>query len=196
MYKALLLFSVFIIGCEDIQIESQIISTIPEVIVDTSETVPDGFIATRFDYPVGVPDGSGYYNAQGFGENTHLGDDWNAITGGNSDLGDPIYAIASGYIKYAEDNGPGWGNVIRMNHYLSDSSVVESLYAHCDTILVNVGDWVTIGTQIGTIGNANGAYSAHLHLEIRNNVDMPIGGGYSSYTEGYIDPTLFIDEHR
>ncbi|MEM8889827.1 MAG: M23 family peptidase, partial [Bacteroidota bacterium] len=39
--------------------------------------------STAFDYPVGKPDARGYYNAQGFQKNNHLGDDWNANTGGN-----------------------------------------------------------------------------------------------------------------
>ena len=196
MYKALFFYLVLIIGCEDIQIESQISNSIPLEPSDTILFIPDGFIANIFNYPVGIPDGEGYYNAQGFGDNTHLGDDWNAVTGGNSDLGDPIYAVANGYIKFAEDNGPGWGNVIRMNHHLADSTIVESLYAHCDTIMVQSGVWITIGTQIGTIGNADGIYNAHLHFEMRNKINMPIGGGYSINTEGYIDPTFFIDEHR
>jgi hypothetical protein len=49
------------------------------------ENIP---ICDGFDYPVGKPNGKGYYNAQKFGENTHLGEDWNGVRGGNSDLGD------------------------------------------------------------------------------------------------------------
>ena len=153
-------------------------------------------IATNFDYPVGKPDADGYYNALSFTENDHLGDDWNAITGGNSDLGDPVFAVANGYVKYAEHNGYGWGNVIRIDHKLSDGMVIESLYAHCDTMFVRYGEWVRIGDTIGTIGNADGIYFAHLHFEIRDDINMPIGGGYSDYIEGYLDPTEFIDSHR
>jgi murein DD-endopeptidase MepM/ murein hydrolase activator NlpD len=154
------------------------------------------FIAKGFDYPVGKPDARGYYNAQGFEGTTHLGDDWNAVTGGNSDLGDPIYAIANGYVNFAEDINGGWGNVIRLWHRTADSINVESLYAHCDTILVRVGDFVEKGQQIGTIGDAHGSYLAHLHLEIREDLELPIGGGYSSDKTGYLDPTAFIKAHR
>lgn len=52
------------------------------------------------------------------------------------------------------------------------------------------------GLQIGTIGNADGAYYAHLHLEIRDSVGMPLGGGYSSNTTGFLDPTKFIKSNR
>lgn len=150
-----------------------------------------------FDFPVGPPNAKGYYNAQGFGKNDHLGDDWNGTGGGNSDLGDPIYAIANGYVVSTEENGFGWGNVIRIVHYIKGKDqLVESLYAHCDTMLVKSGTWIKRSDQIGTIGNADGAYWAHLHLEIRTTVDMDLGGGYSEETTGFTDPTAFIRANR
>lgn len=153
-------------------------------------------VTNGFDFPVGKPDAVGYYNAQKFGENNHLGDDWNATTGGNSDLGDPIYNIANGYVSFAENIGGGWGNVIRIIHYLPDGTQIESLYAHCDQILVTKGDYVPKGFLIGTIGNNNGQYLAHLHFEIRSTPGLAIGGGYDINTEGYLDPTKFILAHR
>ncbi len=153
-------------------------------------------LANHFNYPVGSPDGKGYYNAQPFGKNNHLGDDWNGNGGGNSDLGDTIYAVANGYINSAKDLGGSWGNIIRITHYLSDQSQVESIYAHCNEILVDSGNLVGIGTPIGTIGTANGKYPAHLHFEMRSDLNLPIGGGYSLNKEGYLDPTAFIKAHR
>ena len=149
-----------------------------------------------FDFPVGKPDGDHYYNAQPFGKNNHLGDDWNGIGGGNTDLGDAIYTIANGYVSLATDIGGGWGNVIRIKHFLKNGQSYESLYAHCDTILVKKGDYISKGTKIGTIGTANNRYLAHLHFEIRNIVDLPIGQGYSNNTKGYINPTAFIQANR
>ncbi len=152
------------------------------------------YIAESFDFPVGKPDGKGYYNAQKFGENLHLGDDWNGIGGGNSDLGDPIYSIANGYIFSAEDIGSGWGNVIRIIHQFK-GKYYESIYAHCNTIKVKKGDLIKKGTIIATIGNAGGIYLAHLHLEIRDRIFMEIGGGYSEDISGYLDPTKFINKN-
>lgn len=157
---------------------------------------PKRYIATAFDFPVGKPDAKGYYNAQGFGINYHLGDDWNAVTGGNTDLGDPIYAIAAGKVNFAEDIGGGWGKVIRILHQIPNGAQYESLYAHCDSILIEVGDWVERGQQVATIGNADGQYYAHLHLEIRDSIGMTIGGGYAVDTSGYLDPTKFLNTHR
>jgi murein DD-endopeptidase MepM/ murein hydrolase activator NlpD len=152
--------------------------------------------ADGFDFPVGKPNAKGYYNAQGFGgKSHHLGDDWNSTAGGNSDLGHSIYAIANGYVSEVKDHGGGWGPVLRIVHEL-DGEYVESLYAHCQDIFVKTGDWVKRGDRVATIGNNNGQYYAHLHLEIREQVDMPLGGGYAKEKEGYLDPTAYIKAHR
>ena len=149
-----------------------------------------------FDYPVGKPDAAAYYNAQRFTENGHLGEDWNGIGGGNTDLGDPIYAVANGYVSFSENVNGGWGNVIRIIHFIDSNKQVESLYAHCDKRLVQEGEFVRKGTQIGTIGTNDDQYLAHLHFELRDIVNLPIGGGYSLNTEGYLDPTTFINKNR
>lgn len=154
------------------------------------------YLCDGFDYPVGPPDGKGYYNAQAFQVNNHLGDDWNATTGGNSDLGDPIHAIGNGYVVFAKDISGGWGRVMRVMHKLDDSTYIESIYAHCDSFIVAANEGIKRGQKIATIGDANGAYWAHLHLEIRDSVEMDIGGGYSSYYNGWLDPTKFIKANR
>jgi len=154
------------------------------------------FITDGFDFPVGKPNAKNYYNAQGFGKNAHLGDDWNGNGGGNTDLGDPIYSIANGYVISAKDIRGGWGNVIRITHVLSNGEIYESIYAHCNEIFVKKGDYLLKGDEIGSIGTANGQYLAHLHLELRDQVGLPIGGGYSKDTTGYLNPTTFIKNHR
>ena len=168
-----------------------------KLIINNTVLVYDSlYIADSFDFPVGKPDANGYYNAQEFKENLHLGDDWNAVTGGNTDIGDPVYSIANGYVRFAENHGGGWGNVIRIIHKMPNGKVIESVYAHCNSILVNENQWIEKGTKIGTIGTADGQYLAHLHFEIRDDYNLPIGTGYSSNTNGYIDPTEFITNNR
>src|SRR2546423_2094860 len=77
------------------------------------ESIPT---ATHFDFPLGNENGAMAYNAQHFTENKHLGDDLNGIGGENSDLGDPIYAIADGRVLLARDGGPRLGNRVIFLH--------------------------------------------------------------------------------
>lgn len=161
-----------------------------------AKNLEDTLVTDGFDFPVGKPDADGYYDAQHFGANRHLGEDWNGKGGGNTDLGDPIYAIANGKVSFAKDVKGGWGNVIRIVHNLESGERVESLYAHCDEIFVEEGEVVKKGHKIGTIGTADGLYLAHLHFEIREKLGMPIGKGYSENIDGYINPSKFIHKNR
>jgi murein DD-endopeptidase MepM/ murein hydrolase activator NlpD len=167
--------------------------------VAANEVVSIKTLSDGFDFPVGKPNAKGYYNAQKFGKNNHLGDDWNGNGGGNTDFGDPIYSVSNGTVTEAVQFYGGWGMVIRIAHEWNESGKlkkVESLYAHMDTMLVKVGDSVSKGQLIGKIGNAEGIYYAHLHLEIRDGIGYALGGGYSINTEGYLNPTAFIKAHR
>lgn len=86
---------------------------------DDNTEIPEAMeipISDYFDFPVGKPYAKGYYNAQSFGKNDHLRDDWNAVTVGNSDLEDPIYSIGNKIVTFAKDIGGGWGNVIKVRH--------------------------------------------------------------------------------
>lgn len=156
-----------------------------------------------FDYPVGSPyvtqanDGDGWYNAQDFRVNNHLGEDWNGEGGGDTDCGEPVYAVSKGSIVYAADAGSGWGNVIIVRHELLDGTQVESLYAHLQSISKTRGT-VERREQIGTIGKDGWPY-CHLHFELRFSNCHPWGSpgpGYSTDATGWIDPSDFIDLHR
>jgi len=76
-----------------------------------------------------------------------------AIGGENSDLGDPIYAVADGRVLLARDGGPGWGNVVIVLHAIEENGArryLQSYYGHCDEILVDAGNEVRRGQQIAT----------------------------------------------
>jgi murein DD-endopeptidase MepM/ murein hydrolase activator NlpD len=157
-------------------------------------------LADGFDFPVGDGDAHGYYDAQPFGgDRAHLGNDWNGVRGGDSDLGDPVLAVAEGRVTDAADYEGGWGNVVRVLHRVREADgreyLVESLYAHLEQIDVVVGARVTRGQQLGTIGTAGGIYRAHLHLEIRDRPGRPLGLGYGP-PFAQVDPTAFIRARR
>ena len=154
----------------------------------------DGPPADGFDFPVGPPDAAGYKDAQPFGRNGHLGGDWNRIGAGNGDFGDPIHAIADGVVTSVRRYGGGWGLIVRIAH-VTDAGCVESLYAHLADSAVTPGERVRRGARIGSMGDADGAWSAHLHLELRDRVGLPLGPGYGD-PAGYLDPTAFIRDRR
>lgn len=163
-------------------------------------------VADKFAYPISK---NGYvteakdakdewYNATNFGQDNHLGEDWNKNSGGNTDCGEPVYAIGNGTIVYAEYAGVGWGNVVIIEHTLPDGKKVESLYGHLLEILKKSGE-VKKREQIAKVGNADGKYLCHLHLEIRDETCPmwhTVGGGYSGERNGWLDPSEFIDKHQ
>jgi len=157
-------------------------------------------LADGFDIPVGKPNGDGYYKARGFRPNGHLGEDWNGIKGGNSDLGDPVYSTAHGLVVFARDVHLGWGNVLVIRHIFLEGGrlvTVDSLYGHLDRILVKEGQQVLRGQLVGTIGTGHGHYPAHLHFEIHKNIEMGVTRtGFRHDFTNYYDPTDFITRHR
>lgn len=151
-------------------------------------------LADGFDFPVGPPDATGYYDAQPFGRNEHLASDWNGDGGGDTDFGAPAHSVADGIVTDVDRFGGGWGTVVRIAHRTSDGCV-ESLYAHLSGLDVQPGDAVGRGDRIGAIGDADGVYWAHLHLEIRDRAGLPLGRGYGR-PHGHVDPTAYIRAHR
>lgn len=156
--------------------------------------------ASGFDLPVGPPDGKDYYRARGVIKGEHYGEDWNHESGGNSDFGHLVYAIADGYVSKADTViKPGWGMVIRILHnYGTDLEplYVESLYAHLASMWLKPGNFIRRGQPIGTIGTAEGIYHAHLHFELRKEPGMPTDLKDGGDSTKYLDPTVFIEGHR
>ena len=160
-------------------------------------------LADGFDFPVGKPEATGYHKARGFTPNGHLGEDWDGDRGGNTDLGDPVYCTGNGVVVLAGNMHMGWGNVVMVRHSYREPAegnevkTVDSLYGHLDTMLVNVGQSVSRGQQIATIGTAFGLYEAHLHFEIRKNIHIGMFRSlYARDFSNYFDPTAFINAHR
>jgi murein DD-endopeptidase MepM/ murein hydrolase activator NlpD len=157
-------------------------------------------VADGFDFPVGKPNADNYYKARGFRPNGHLGEDWNGVGGGNSDLGAPIYSTAHGLVVFARDVKLGWGNVVVLRHIFYDNGrlvTIDSLYGHLDRILVREGQQILRGQQIGTMGTNRGMYPAHLHFEIHKNITMGITRtGFAHDYTNYYSPTEFINKRR
>jgi hypothetical protein len=167
----------------------------------TADYVPDR-LADGFDFPVGRNgSAAGYYMARKMVPYNHLGDDWNGLGGGNTDYGDPVYSIADGVVVYSQNYGSNWGQVIIVRHKFKDLDgrvkMVDSLYGHVINRRVSMGDSVRRGQQIAQIGNNNGMYLAHLHLEIRSNTSIGIQSwNFSKGSSNYHRPHQFIASRR
>lgn len=149
-----------------------------------------------FDYPVGSRHGALTYNAQPFMTDRHLGDDLNGIGGWNSDLGDPVYAIADGLVTFAGWPSDGWGNVVILAHKLENGQLIDSFYGHLNSIRVPVGRQLRRGDLIGTIGTANERYLAHLHFELRRYPALDVGMGYFDSKLGRLSGELSLKKWR
>ncbi len=76
--------------------------------------------------------------------------------------GTPIYAAASGVVKFS-----GWirgyGRVIIISH----SYGYQTVYGHCSRLLVKTGQYVKQGQYIAKMGSTGYATGPHLHFEVR-----------------------------
>jgi murein DD-endopeptidase MepM/ murein hydrolase activator NlpD len=76
--------------------------------------------------------------------------------------GTPIFATGAGRVLRSGIAG-GYGNMVEIQH--ADGLVTR--YAHMRSLAVGVGDPVTAGTVVGTLGSTGESTGAHLHYEIR-----------------------------
>jgi murein DD-endopeptidase MepM/ murein hydrolase activator NlpD len=155
-------------------------------------------VADEFDPPLRPPDGAGAVVSLPFLEGGHLGEDWTTAKG-DAALGEPVYSVADGWVSVAQDFENAWGKVAFICYRLPDGRwppVVEVMYAQLQSIDVKPGDFVKRGQKIGTVGNANGTYQAHLHWEVRQTVGKGIGPGFDSNHDGWLEPSVFLAAHR
>jgi murein DD-endopeptidase MepM/ murein hydrolase activator NlpD len=85
------------------------------------------------------------------------------------DIGAPagtsIYSAAAGTVIVSRQGGwnGGYGNYVVVQH----GNGTQTLYAHATSILVSVGEQVSQGQAIATIGRTGRATGNHLHFEVR-----------------------------
>ena len=118
------------------------------------------YVGGEFAWPL-----VGYtYISSGFGwrfggTDYHTGID---ITGGGVN-GKAISAANSGQVTYVGYAPNAYGNYLIIDHGGGKST----LYAHCSSIDVSVGDTVVRGQTIAKVGSTGWSTGPHLHFEIR-----------------------------
>lgn len=157
--------------------------------------------ATRMTFPMGSAQGALSYNAQKYWDDNpqrggrHTGDDLNGIGGMNTDLGDPVFAIANGLVVYRGEPSRSWGNTLILAHRTLEGQILLSMYSHLDKSHVPYGRLVHMGEIIGTVGTAHNHYPAHLHLEMRDSTGVYIGPGYTSNPGESLSPLETMDRY-
>ena len=85
------------------------------------------------------------------------------------DEGTAIHAVADGNAKVWEADAD-YGNYVIIDHNNGWCTV----YAHCETILVEDGASVKAGDEIATVGSTGTSTGPHLHFELRGNPFGPV----------------------
>lgn len=81
-----------------------------------------------------------------------------------AERGTPVLAAAEGVVETSRfDDTYGW--MVEIDHGYG----LHTLYGHCTRNLVNVGDRVTRGKTIATVGSTGKSTAPHLHFEVRKN---------------------------
>lgn len=106
------------------------------------------------------------YISSGFGWRTH------PLYGGShfhtgldiiAEYGSPIHATASGVVIEAGYDG-GYGYTVKIDH----GSGYETLYAHCSSMVVSVGQSISKGQVISYVGSSGTATGSHVHYEVKH----------------------------
>jgi murein DD-endopeptidase MepM/ murein hydrolase activator NlpD len=91
--------------------------------------------------------------------------------------GTPIQAVHAGVVSHVQHGDTGYGNYV----VIENAEGFRSVYAHCDTINVSIGQSVIQGEVIATAGNTGTSTGSHLHLEI-------------TMSDQYINPIFVIKQ--
>lgn len=121
----------------------------------------DTYVGESFGWPVPNYSWISSYYGPRWGT-MHTGID---IAGGGIE-NKPIVASVSGRVIQVVTNytpGVGYGRYMIIDH----GGGYSTLYGHCNTIYVKIGDWVAKGQTIAAVGNTGHSTGPHLHFEIR-----------------------------
>lgn len=125
-----------------------------------TENIGEKELLTALQLPVEAPITSSFglrtHPADGT-ESFHYGVDLGAASG------EKIKCVANGQVESVTSDAE-YGNHILVRH----SDTIVTLYAHCSEILPEVGDQITKGQVIATVGATGNTTGPHLHFEIRD----------------------------
>ncbi|MBR6473219.1 MAG: peptidoglycan DD-metalloendopeptidase family protein [Firmicutes bacterium] len=131
-----------------------------------------------FNWP--VP--SSTYISSSFGGRIHpVYRTWRVHTGTDiaASYGADIVAAASGKVIMATWYG-GYGNCVMIDHGTKDGASIVTLYGHCSSLCVSLGQEVQRGQLIARVGSTGTSTGNHCHFEVRINGQYVDPMGYFS----------------
>jgi murein DD-endopeptidase MepM/ murein hydrolase activator NlpD len=133
---------------------------------NSGSTVSDYGYGTVNGFPISYPFG---YNENPYtvSKCAHSGVDIAAPKG------TPVLAAAAGTVRSSEWS-TGYGNMVIIDH----EDGFSTCYGHMMEIMVEAGQVVEAGEQIGTVGATGMATGPHLHFELRINDEPVDPSGY------------------
>lgn len=84
---------------------------------------------------------------------------------GSGIYGQDIVASDAGTVVWAGWDSSGYGNYVIIDH----GNGYETLYGHCSSVYVSIGDKVSRGDTIAAVGATGNVTGTHLHFEIWDN---------------------------
>ena len=150
---------------KDDELKAQADALISEIkrLQDASRVYEGG----AFTWP--VP--SSTYISSSFGGRIHpIFRTWRMHTGTDiaASYGANIVAAASGKVIMASWYG-GYGNCVMIDHGVKDGQSIVTLYGHCSSIAVSVGQEVQRGQVVAYVGSTGNSTGNHCHFEVRLN---------------------------
>ncbi|MEU7897205.1 M23 family metallopeptidase [Nonomuraea sp. NPDC049152] len=156
-------------------------------------TADVGVMATNFQMP--FPCGQSW-NGNSSASSAHQSweIDFNRGSTPDADLGDTVVAAAAGTVVISAHQGStnGYGNLVKIDH----GGGWATYYAHLNVRSVSVGQSVSQGQKVGTVGNTSkpgNNISPHLHYEVRLGSSYPSNiqkAVFNGVTFGYPIQTL------
>ncbi|MEO7277339.1 MAG: M23 family metallopeptidase [Sphingomicrobium sp.] len=126
------------------------------------DQLQDGVIAVPSDKPVRAD----VSFSSGFGVRSdpfHAGAAMHPGIDLSGAYGVPIYATADGTVLRSGWNSGGYGNMVEIDH----GRGITTRYGHMSAVLVQAGDHITRGQQVGRMGSTGRSTGNHLHYEVR-----------------------------
>lgn len=108
------------------------------------------------------------------------------------DMNAPIFAVAAGVVVRAGWDDTGYGRMVWIDH----GGGLRTLYAHMNAMLVERGQLVQQGQQLGYAGSSGHSTGPHLHFEVKQ--DKVKLDPLAFYPDGRapVDPDLDFARNR